>query len=115
MPLASPFPNILKVAGSASFKIGELTYGINIPYANYAPWRGDARVIKEAYRKIKGKTLVDKYRCWELWETAHLIAVQMPEASILEIGVYKGGRRRPWPKSIEGSEKHRNAVPGRYV
>lgn len=79
-----------KQGGHASFAIGDLTYGINIPYANYAPWKGD-KGYQEAYRKIKGTTLVDKYRCYELWETAHQIAAQFPELSFLEIGVYKGG------------------------
>ncbi|QYO67363.1 TylF/MycF/NovP-related O-methyltransferase [Leptolyngbya sp. 7M] len=58
------------------------------PYATYAPWSKDKDFLK-IYRAIRHNTLVDKYRCFELWslleQTKHL------EGSIIEIGVWKGG------------------------
>jgi len=58
------------------------------PEATYAPWNLDAAFL-ETYTAIRGHTLVDVYRCWELWtlveQTRHLPGV------ILEVGVWRGG------------------------
>lgn len=58
------------------------------PLATYAPWRAD-REFQEVMRLIQGNTLVDIYRCWELWallpQTAHV------RGAVLEVGVWRGG------------------------
>jgi len=63
-------------------------YEIILPNAMYAPWSSD-RAFLEVYRKTEGKTLVDVYRCYELWQ---LVAqsVKVPGA-LLEVGVWRGG------------------------
>lgn len=56
--------------------------------ATYAPWNVDPEFVS-VYDTIRDNTLVDKYRCWELWtlvmETAKI------EGAILEVGVWRGG------------------------
>ena len=58
------------------------------PSANYAPWKSDVE-FQSTYKLIQRNTLVDIYRCWELWtlvgQTAKL------DGGILEVGVWRGG------------------------
>lgn len=64
------------------------SYGPVTPKATYSPWRGDAE-FNQVYDAIRSNTLVDIYRCYELWtligQTAHLLG------DIIEIGVWRGG------------------------
>ncbi len=59
-----------------------------LPGATYAPWLLDY-TFNEVYQTIKNNTLVDKYRCYELWQlvaqTAKLRGV------LIEVGVWRGG------------------------
>src|SRR5258708_12331981 len=63
-------------------------YEIILPSAMYAPWSSD-RAFLEVYRKTEGKTLVDVYRCYELWQLVAQSA-KVPGA-LLEVGVWRGG------------------------
>ncbi len=54
----------------------------------YAPWRTDEN-FQSIFEKIKDKTLVDEYRCYELWQLIH--EVNSLRGSILEVGVWRGG------------------------
>lgn len=63
-------------------------YERSLPKATYAPWRTDIAFI-EAYEKIKDYTLVDQYRCYELWQLV-AEAAKVPGA-LLEVGVWRGG------------------------
>ncbi len=60
----------------------------DIPLATYAPWSQD-EPFNEAYKIIKKYTLVDKLRCYELWqlvkETAKL------DGALIEVGAWRGG------------------------
>jgi O-methyltransferase len=58
------------------------------PYATYAPWRTDLAFI-EVYNQIKNNTLVDIYRCYELWQLVD--ETYGLEGAIIEIGVWRGG------------------------
>lgn len=59
-----------------------------IPHASYAPWEGDEE-FKNLYALVKKNTLVDIYRCYELWNLVQdLNAI---EGDILEVGVWRGG------------------------
>jgi len=60
-----------------------------IPSATYSPWNKDSS-FQEMYRKIKGFTLVDKHRCFELWRLIEQSA-KLEYGSIIEIGVWRGG------------------------
>jgi O-methyltransferase len=56
--------------------------------ATYSPWLSD-REFLNAYQAVKGFTLVDIYRCYELWDLAKQAA--SVEGAILEVGVWRGG------------------------
>ena len=76
--------------GSANFSIDGLHYGFSFPSANYAPWLGDEAFLK-IYNQIKNNTLVDIYRCYELWRLVQKVQILDPRAAILEVGVWRGG------------------------
>jgi len=54
----------------------------------YAPWNVD-KEFKELYKTIENHTLVDKYRCYELWQLIEQVK-DIPGA-LIEIGVWRGG------------------------
>lgn len=58
------------------------------PLATYAPWRDDA-AFRAVYEKVRGHSLVDVYRLWELWT----LTAQAAKAggAIVEVGVWRGG------------------------
>ncbi len=59
-----------------------------IPYASYSPWENDEE-FKEIFSVIKENTLVDIYRCYELWSMVN--GLKNIEGDILEVGVWRGG------------------------
>ncbi len=66
-----------------------LTNEIILPNSDYSPWGQDLD-FSQVYSKIRQNTLVDIYRCWELWETAGQVIKSVP-GDFLEVGVWKGG------------------------
>ncbi len=58
------------------------------PNATYAPWLSDG-AFRKAYEIVQRHTLVDMYRCFELWElvgeTVNL------DGALIEVGVWRGG------------------------
>ncbi len=72
-----------------------------IPFATYAPWEGDA-VFKELYSIVKENTLVDIYRCYELWDLVR--DLKNIEGDILEVGVWRGGTGAVLCKASEGTK-----------
>lgn len=79
-----------KYKGKSQFFIGDFGYDHVLPGANYAPWLTDSEFLK-IYSEIKSNTLVDIYRCFELWELAGKICQLDREAHFIEIGVWRGG------------------------
>jgi O-methyltransferase len=57
--------------------------------AAYAPWRTDDEFCR-AYGEVRHNTLVDVYRCWELWTLVGQTP-NLPQGDILEVGVWRGG------------------------
>lgn len=58
------------------------------PSAELAPWINDAAFV-QAYRKIRDYTLLDVYRCYELWQlVSQTVLVQ---GALLEVGTWRGG------------------------
>ena len=93
MPLLRFFYNILiKLASVAGFtlvmRIKAKGYEPIFSRATYAPWLSD-RSYNETYEIIKDYTMVDQYRCYELWqlvgESAKLTG------ALMEVGVWRGG------------------------
>jgi O-methyltransferase len=58
------------------------------PRATYSPWRIDEAFLS-LYAEIHANTLVDKYRCYELWSIIE--QVKKFEGALIEIGVWRGG------------------------
>lgn len=58
------------------------------PIATYAPWKAD-RDFQSVYRAIRQNTLVDVWRCHELWSL--LGELRDVPGAILEVGVWRGG------------------------
>jgi len=58
------------------------------PRATYSPWNTDS-AFREVYERASDHTLVDIYRCYELWSLVHEVA-SVPGA-LIEVGVWRGG------------------------
>jgi O-methyltransferase len=58
------------------------------PKSTYSPWLNDELFMK-TYDIIKDNTLVDIYRCNELWQISKRL--KNSKASIIEVGVWRGG------------------------
>jgi len=61
---------------------------IRLP-SRYSPWNGEAAFVT-AHNKVARHTLVDKYRCYELWQLVAQSA-KLGRGAILEVGVWRGG------------------------
>ncbi|MBN1052589.1 hypothetical protein FDB28_13000 [Clostridium botulinum] len=57
--------------------------------STYAPWLKDKEFI-DCYNKISGNTLVDIYRCYEIWCLIEQSS-KLSKGIFLEIGVWRGG------------------------
>jgi O-methyltransferase len=66
----------------------EFRHSVVIPSASYSPWLNDIPFVA-AYEVLKTNTLVDLYRCYELWTLVEQCA--RPDGDILEVGVWRGG------------------------
>lgn len=64
-------------------------YGAVRPSATYSPWEKD-NLFQAMLASIEGFTLVDKYRCFELWKLIEQVS-KLQNGSIIEIGVWRGG------------------------
>jgi O-methyltransferase len=72
------------------------------PEATLSPWLNDNAFLS-IYNKIKSYTLVDVYRCYELW----ILAQQSLKVNgiILEVGVWRGGTGAILSEATKGSDK----------
>lgn len=61
---------------------------IESSYSTYAPWSTDIE-FKRIYDIIYPYTMVDIYRCYELWQL--ISQVKKVNGAIIEVGVWKGG------------------------
>ena len=67
----------------------EHVYAPVSPSATYNPWNRDAE-FNQVYDSVKDYTMVDRYRCYELWKLVEQCA-KLGSGSIIEIGVWRGG------------------------
>ncbi len=63
-------------------------HSVVIPIATYSPWKEDNEFLS-VFESIKDHTLVDIYRCFELWSLSGQ-AARLP-GDFLEVGVWRGG------------------------
>jgi O-methyltransferase len=69
-------------------RLSNILHSRVLPFATLSPWLNDADFLN-LYERVKGHTLVDIYRCYELWTLAkQTIDI---EGNILEVGVWRGG------------------------
>lgn len=68
--------------------VGGLHYSTILPLADYSPWLDDNEFL-QVYDLVRKNTLVDRYRCFELWELVGQIS-HLP-GDIIEVGVWRGG------------------------
>jgi O-methyltransferase len=66
-----------------------LPHSVVRPIASYSPWRTD-REFRATFEAIGNHTLVDLYRCYDLWNLV-AEAAKLPTGEILEVGVWRGG------------------------
>ncbi len=66
----------------------KVSHSVVIPLATYSPWL-DEPAFMTAYESIQANTLVDIYRCHELWSLVGQIAGA--GGDVLEVGVWRGG------------------------
>ncbi len=60
------------------------------PLATYCPWNLDQAFL-QTFAAIKDHTLVDVYRCYELWSLVEQSKKIAGHANIIEVGVWRGG------------------------
>ena len=89
--LKSAFQNVLKRFGYNLIRVGRDgdtgAYEPVRPMATYSPWNKD-EVFCETFRKVESHTLVDKYRCYELWTLVE--QSRKLSGALIEIGVWRG-------------------------
>ena len=74
-----------RLSGSQTLYSHELVVPMT---STYAPWHDD-KAFRRSYDAVLGHTLVDQYKCFELWEQLGQLA-DVP-GDILEVGVWRGG------------------------
>jgi len=80
--------NALKSQTPWRYENSDIFHHRILPFATVAPWLNDADFLN-IYEKIKEHTLVDIYRCYELWTLAKQSS--KVDGVILEVGVWRGG------------------------
>jgi O-methyltransferase len=80
---ALPLVRDSRLANSSTYP-----HSVVVPLASYSPWLGDDEFMR-VFESITSHSLVDRYRCFELWslmgQSARL------GGDILEVGVWRGG------------------------
>jgi O-methyltransferase len=74
--------------GRPDLQAGAAPYGVVLPGAEYSPWLTDEAFL-ETYQAIRAHTLVDIYRCYELWMLVE--QSRKLDGALLEVGVWRGG------------------------
>jgi O-methyltransferase len=75
--------------GPLPLRVPGIPHADVLPVATYSPWLADEEFLK-VHEAIKGNTLVDRYRCYELWQLVAEVA-KFPSGDLIEIGVWRGG------------------------
>jgi O-methyltransferase len=80
--------NTIKMQNPWQYENSNIIHHRVLPFATVAPWLNDVNFLN-IYEKIKNHTLVDIYRCYELW----ILAKQSSKIDgvILEVGDWRGG------------------------
>lgn len=79
------------------------SYAQLVPHASYAPWLDDQR-FNDIYATIQSHTLVDIYRCYELYLCA--TQVEQVPGDLVEVGVWRGGTAALVASVLPGKQMH---------
>jgi O-methyltransferase len=58
--------------------------------STYSPWLSD-KAFGDIFERIRHSTLVDIYRCYEIWSLVEEVLKLPGEGALLEVGVWRGG------------------------
>lgn len=89
-----PLRSLISSLGYDVFKVrpgsvpGSPLHEVIRPRTTYLPWNED-ETFMETYQTIQEHTLVDRYRCFELWSLVE--QASKIKGSLIEIGVWRGG------------------------
>jgi O-methyltransferase len=79
------------LVSSRKSEVNDRVYEGIVPTATYTPWRSDTEFLN-IFDRVVGHTLVDLYRCWNLWQLVRQVAKSPAGADhFVEIGVWRGG------------------------
>jgi len=78
----------LRAQNPWSHRSSKLLHHRVLPHATLAPWLNDPAFLN-IYNRVVQYTLVDLYRCYELWTLAQ--QASKVDGAILEVGVWRGG------------------------
>jgi O-methyltransferase len=70
--------------------IGQFAYDKVLPHANFAPWLNHAG-FQAVFQQIRSNTLVDVFRCFELWQLVEQCEKNPAPGAYIEIGTWRGG------------------------
>lgn len=80
----------LNVSYYKKTQLGDFHYETVSPIATLAPWNKD-KTFHEVYDSISANTMVDIYRCYELWSLIKQVEKLNDVGDYLEVGVWRGG------------------------
>lgn len=86
--LAEAYAAIRSQAPWSHPKSPEIPHHRVLPHATYSPWLLDEG-FQTVFQHIKNHTLVDIYRCYELWTLGQQLS--LVPGNYLEVGVWRGG------------------------
>jgi O-methyltransferase len=84
-----------------------VTYQPIYSWAQYCPWLDDKKFM-EIYEAVKEHTLLDIYRCYELWDLVR--QTRYLHGSLLEVGVWRGGSGMIMAKAVAKLETFEKKV-----
>jgi O-methyltransferase len=80
---------VIRPTFPASASEGGIPHSVIRPGATYSPWRTDSEFLA-VHHSVSSATLVDQYRCYELWQLVEQSA-KLPSGALLQVGVWRGG------------------------
>lgn len=94
--------NIKKAIKSLLMRLGLQVRRIDLKDTPVSLWDKDA-VFNGIFREISGRTIVDKIRCYMIYQYARQAAALPGE--VAEVGVYKGGTAKLLARVFKGARK----------
>ncbi len=82
--------DLIRSAGELPAHVPNLRHAPVLPVkATYSPWLTDS-AFQSAFDEVKANTLVDLFRCYELWKLVQQ-ASKLSAGALIEVGVWRGG------------------------